>query len=180
MCRNRKATLDTKALRDTLGHFPTGVAVVTTAPEGLTPAGMTINSFQAISLEPALVGWCIDRRAASYQTFRRCGQFTLSFLDERQQSTAQRFATRGEDKFAGLKAKNSAGAVIPGACAWLQCRLYRQVSLGDHLMLVGEVTDFGKCGGRPLVFARGQFGCITAGIPTAAATDALRSVPSAA
>lgn len=161
MCRTTARNIDTGALRNTLGSFPTGVAVVTTAPTGLAPAGMTINSFHSISLEPALIGWCIARDAASYGTFSHCSQFTLSFLDEMQQALAKRFATRGADKFAGLDTDDLAGPVIPGACAWLRCRLYRQVVLGDHLQLIGQVTEFGQPGGRPMVFARGRFGCIS-------------------
>ena len=157
MCRLTSNSVDSDALREPLGNFPTGVAVVTTAPQGLPPAGMTINSFHSISLRPALVGWCIDRGAASFRTFSRCGAFTLSFLDENQQDTARRFATRGADKFEGLDTSDPAGTVMPGACAWLRCRLYRQVALGDHLLLVGEVIETGAGAGHPMVFARGRF-----------------------
>ena len=161
MCKTIDSSIDTRALRGVLGAFPTGVAVVTTAPEGKPPAGMTINSFHSISLEPALVGWCIDRGAASYGTFSRCSEFTLSFLNDRQQATATRFATRGADKFAGLDTSDPAGPILAGACAWLRCRLYRQMVLGDHLLLVGQVTRFGLPGGRPLVFAGGSFGGVS-------------------
>ncbi|TXS95970.1 flavin reductase family protein [Parahaliea maris] len=160
MCRSNRKPIDTRALRHALGHFPTGVAVVTTAPEGCAPAGMTINSFHSISLEPALVGWCIARQAGSYRTFQRCGQFTFSFLDENQRYVADRFARPGVDRFAGLDSSGPAGPVIPGACAWLRCRLYRQVALGDHLLIVGKVSAFGTSPGHPLVFAGGKYGSV--------------------
>jgi flavin reductase (DIM6/NTAB) family NADH-FMN oxidoreductase RutF len=157
MCKVINKDININELRDTLGVFPTGVAVVTASPEPGRPVGMTINSFNSISLAPALVGWCIDRSAASFQAFSRCREFTISILDQTQQPVARRFASPGADKFEGIADEDAAGPVVPGAIAWLRCRLYRQVSLGDHLMLVGEVEEFDQVDGDPLVFARGTF-----------------------
>ncbi|MGI9294957.1 MAG: flavin reductase family protein [Pseudomonadales bacterium] len=157
MCRTIKRTQDSRALRDTLGQFPTGVAVVTALAANGRPVGMTINSFNSISMTPPLVAWCVDRRAISYQTFARTRQFTISLLAEEQLELAQRFAIRGEDKFHGIPVERNTAPIIPDSCAWFQCTTDRQILLGDHLMLVGQVTDFERYPKRPLVFAQGTF-----------------------
>ncbi len=158
MCRVIEKRFNISELRSTLGVFPAGVAVVTTAPESRQPVGITINSFQSISLQPALVGWCIDGGAASFQAFARCSHFSISVLSASQAAIAQRFATRGADKFDGIPLGGPREPLIPGAAAWFRCLLYRQIPLGDHLMLVGQVEELGAAGGDTLLFAAGQFG----------------------
>lgn len=160
MCQLVKKNIDITELRKTMGVWATGVAVVTTRDAENNPVGMTINSLVSISLTPALVGWCIDRRAASFEAFARCRDFSVSFLSQDQTALAQRFATRGADKFAGIPAvqgNESGPLLIPDSCAWLVCQLYRFVPLGDHLMLVGEVTDLEFTDRTPLIFCRGAF-----------------------
>lgn len=157
MCKIIRNKIDTGALRTTLGDFPTGVAVVTARNGDEPPVGMTINSFCSLSLSPALVAWSIDRRAASYDCFQRCGQYTVSILAAGQSGIARRFATRGADKFHGIDIDHRCAPRIPGASAWLQCTVYRRVIAGDHLMLIGEVRQFDRTGAEPLVFSRGAF-----------------------
>ncbi len=163
MCRLMKKNIDITELRKVMGVWTTGVAVVTTRDGDNNPVGMTINSLVSISLTPALIGWCIDRGAASFDTFARCRHFSVSVLNQEQAALAQRFATRGADKFAGIPERPeirddaSSPLLVPDACAWLVCRLYRLVSLGDHLLLVGEVTDLEFTERAPLVFFRGVF-----------------------
>jgi 3-hydroxy-9,10-secoandrosta-1,3,5(10)-triene-9,17-dione monooxygenase reductase component len=158
MCQLMRKPLNSHELRKTLGTYTTGVAIVTAALDNHLPVGMTINSFCSVSLEPALVAWSIGRSAASFKAFARCNAFTISVLTSSQAILAKRFATRGADKFAGIEYGDPAGPVIPDAGAWLRCSLYRQVSLGDHLMLVGQVEEFERQDARPLVFSCGQFG----------------------
>ena len=160
MSQADQTRIDISSLRSTLGAYPTGVAVVTTSPRTDRPAGMTINSFCSVSLEPPLVAWCVDRAAASFEVFSRCRGFILSILDAGQEAVARRFATRGADKFAGIGIGHHCGPVIPGACAWLRCEVVRQISLGDHVMIVGRVQRFQDRGGEPLVFARGKFNAL--------------------
>lgn len=157
MCKLIQNRINTGALRSTLGNFPTGVAVVTARNGDEPPVGMTINSFCSLSLNPALVAWSIDRRAASYDCFQRCGQYTVSILAADQSDLARRFATRGADKFSGIDCDDQGGPRIPGACAWLRCKVYRRVIVGDHLMLIGQVMDFARSGSEPLVFSQGEF-----------------------
>lgn len=163
MCKLRKKNIDITKLRKTLGYYPTGVSIVTAPGVNGQPIGMTINSLISISLEPPLVGWCVDRRAASFADFSQCQNFSISILSEDQSELARLFATRGADKFAGLCAgrfdagETQAGVLIPGACAWIRCSVYRFVPLGDHLMLVGEITHFQHADEVPLVFSKGIF-----------------------
>ena len=145
------------ALRASLGQFPTGVAVVTALAENTRPVGMTINSFNSVSLTPALVSWCIDQQSASYRTFARAKSFAITVLGEDQIELAMRFATRGANKFRGIKYGAEDAPVIPNGCAWFKCENYRSILLGDHLMLVGKIVAFARNPIQPLVFKSGQF-----------------------
>ncbi len=162
MSKPVRGRIDTVALRGTLGHFPTGVAVVTARNGTEAPAGMTINSFCSLSLSPPLVAWSVSRRAGSYDSFQRCGEYTISILGDEQVDIAKRFATPGEDRFRDIDCRGEGGPVIPGACAWLRCAVYRRIIVGDHLMLIGEVREFACAGGQPLAFAKGAFSGIEA------------------
>lgn len=157
MKRKTNNAYQAKALRAALGQFTTGVAIATALDHNKRPVGMTINSFSSVSLDPALVSWCIDQNAASYATFMEAGNFALTVLAADQADLALRFATRGADKFRGIAIGNGQAPVIERACAWFQCEPYRSIVLGDHLMLVGKVTEFGNNDLQPLVFRGGQF-----------------------
>lgn len=157
LCKKLTHDDDTRRLRHTLGKFPTGVAVVTTIGPTGEPVGMTINSFNSISLIPALVGWSIDRKSASYQVFAEARHFGISVLNESQREIARRFAQRGADKFKDLTVEVDRPVLIPNACAWFQCRTFQRFRLGDHLMLVGKVITSEKTDAAPLIFAQGEF-----------------------
>jgi 3-hydroxy-9,10-secoandrosta-1,3,5(10)-triene-9,17-dione monooxygenase reductase component len=146
-----------RSFRGALGQFPTGVAVVTALTEDLEPVGMTINSFNSVSLAPALVSWCIDHKAASYRSFASAKNFAVTLLSEDQSEIAKRFATRGANKFQGIKTGPDDTPIIPNGCAWFKCETSHSISLGDHTMLVGKVIDFAKNPLQPLVFKGGQF-----------------------
>lgn len=156
MCRTLVPRLETRALRDALGQFATGVAVVTTTADDNTPVGMTINSFTSMSMTPPLVAWCVDRRAAGYPVFAHTHHFCISVLADDQIELAKRFATPGGDKFRGIACDGSA-PVIEGACAYFRCDTDQRFLLGDHLMLVGRVIEFEKQTAMPLLFAQGRF-----------------------
>jgi flavin reductase (DIM6/NTAB) family NADH-FMN oxidoreductase RutF len=163
MCRIIKSHIDSTNLRKTLSTYPTGVSVVTATGLDKQPRGMTINSLVSISLDPPLLGWCLDLNAAGFADFAHCRFFSLSVLSLRQAALAIRFATRGLDKFSGLDCRpgpeggEDAPLLIADACAWISCKLYRFVPLGDHLMLVGEVLHVEMGDAEPLVFAAGRF-----------------------
>ena len=165
MCRVSSRSIDITKLRATLGRYPTGVAVVTALGRNNQPVGMTINSLISISLDPPLLGWCLDLGAASREDFSRCRSFSVSILARDQAAQARLFARRGAAKFAALTGADTgarsretgSGLLLPGACAWIQCRVYRRIPLGDHLMLVGQVRHFQHTDAAPLVFSKGAF-----------------------
>jgi unspecific monooxygenase len=146
-----------RGLRAALGRFATGVAIVTALTDDRPPVGMTINSFASVSLSPPLVSWCLDRSASSHDAFAGARQFAVTVLAEEQSGLAMRFARRGADKFRDIEVRRDSPPVIPGGCAWFVCDSHCTIPLGDHLMLIGRVVEFGARPGRPLVFADGRF-----------------------
>ena len=157
MSHQSKSRNGIRSLRGTLGQFPTGVAIVTTLAANHKPVGMTINSFNSISLTPALVSWCIDHRAVSYETFAKSKSFAITVLAEDQTELAMRFATQGANKFQGIEPNCSDAPVIPNGCAWFKCQTYHSILLGDHTMMVGKVIEFEQNPIKPLVFQGGHF-----------------------
>jgi len=157
MSQAYKSNDEIREFRGALGHFPTGVAIVTALADNQQPVGMTINSFSSISLMPALVAWCIDRRADSYEVFVNATSFNITVLAEHQADLAMRFATRGADKFRDIDFGDNEVPVVPGGSAWFKCDPYRSILLGDHTMLVCKVIDYAGNSIQPLVFSGGQF-----------------------
>lgn len=156
-----------KALRQVLGSYPTGVAVVTTRTADGRAVGLTINSFASLSLDPALVLWSLVDRSPNLVAFREAPHFAISVLGDDHQALAQRFATGGlPDKFEGVEVREAPEGlpVIDGAVATLVCALDRHVAAGDHLLFIGRVLRMDRREGEPLVFHRGRFAAIAAGI----------------
>lgn len=158
MCKVLKPSEESRALRRTFGQYPTGVAVVIAKTDEGHLVGMTINSFSSASIVPPLVTWCVDRKAASYCAFANCREFSITLLADNQTELAQRFATRGADKFKGVRLNNDHDTpALAGGCATMHCFSYRSLRMGDHLVLVGLVIHHQQNEAQPLVFAQGQF-----------------------
>lgn len=145
-----------RPLREALGAYPTGVAIVTALGENRRPVGMTINSFAPVSLTPPLVSWSIGRNAASYAAFADAKRFTITILSAQQGAIASRFAMRGADKFRDIEEDGLEAPIIDGGLAWFRCETHCSILLGDHRMLIGRVLEFGRSAGTPLVFAHGN------------------------
>ncbi|MGI8758439.1 MAG: flavin reductase family protein [Acidimicrobiales bacterium] len=143
-----------------LGHFPTGVVVVTAA-DGDTPVGLSVNSFTAVSLDPPLVAFCAARRSSSWAAIRRVGAFCANILAEDQEAVSRVFAARGADRFAGIGwAPAASGSPrLHGVLAWLDCEIEAVHDGGDHEICMGRVgaLDVERRDG-PLVFYRGGYG----------------------
>jgi flavin reductase (DIM6/NTAB) family NADH-FMN oxidoreductase RutF len=149
---------DHRALRDALGAFATGVTVVTALdPEGRA-IGLTVNSFNSVSLEPPLVLWSLSLASPNLEAFRRAGHFAVNVLAADQQALSERFARRNSDKFAGIDWREGLGGapLLPGCCAVLECRNETQHAGGDHLIFIGRVEGCSRSDRPPLVF---QGGC---------------------
>ena len=147
--------------RHVLSHVPTGVAVITGAGAA-GPAGLAVGTFTSISLEPPLVGFFCDRGSTSWPPIRESGSFCANVLAADQGDVSARFARKGGAKFDGLDwtaAPFSGSPVLDGVLAWLDCRIDREVELGDHTLVVGEPLELVVSGaGGPLVFFRGGYG----------------------
>jgi 3-hydroxy-9,10-secoandrosta-1,3,5(10)-triene-9,17-dione monooxygenase reductase component len=155
------SAVDGARYRQVLGHFPTGVTVVTANTDD-GPVGLCVGSFTSVSLAPPLVAFCAGDSSTSYPRIEAAGLFCVNILAEDQEEIARVFADKGDNKFAGIGWRPSVvtGApVINDVLAWIDCRIEAIHEAGDHWIVVGRVLDLeiGHEGG-PLVFFRGGFG----------------------
>ena len=152
--------LDRKAFRAALGCFPTGVAVVTTrSPDG-APVGLTISSFNSVSMDPPLVLWSIGLGNGSLPAFRAAPGFVINVLSAAQAELPRIFSTPVADRFAHVDWHEGLHAlpVIDGAAAVFECRTYARHDGGDHEIMLGEVMRHRSCEAVPLVFGKGRLG----------------------
>ena len=144
--------------RRALAQFATGVTVVTTRNAQGKPIGLTVNSFNSVSLDPPLVLWCLALKSGSLAAFQRCTHYAVNMLAGDQLKVAKRFATRGGNRFAASDWHEVSGLpVLHGCVATLVVRNRSRHSEGDHVILVGEVEEFTARGGSPLVFHDGRY-----------------------
>jgi len=152
--------------RQVLGHFCTGVTVITTVDED-GPAGFACQSFAALSLDPPLVLFCPSRSSVTWPRIARAGHFCANVLAAGQEKLARVFGTSGTDKFAGVSwsPAPSGAPILAGALTWVGCTVEAVHEAGDHHVVLGRVTDLGAVGReRPLLFYRGRYG-VTAAEP---------------
>jgi len=152
---------DGARFRQVLGHFPTGVTVVTAGTEA-GPVGLCVGSFTSVSLHPPLVAFCAGFSSTSYPRIEAAGHFCVNILAEDQEEVARVFADKGDNKFSGIGWRPSVvtrAPVINDVLAWIDCEIDAIHEAGDHWIVVGRVLDLeiGHEGG-PLVFFRGGFG----------------------
>jgi 3-hydroxy-9,10-secoandrosta-1,3,5(10)-triene-9,17-dione monooxygenase reductase component len=151
-------------IKDAMSCFTTGVTVVTTHRDG-QDCGMTCNSFNTVSLEPAMVLWSIRKTSHSHSVFLKSGHYMVNVLAAHQKELAMRFATGDQaSRFAGLNVERgvSQAARLPEVLAWFDCRLANVVSAGDHDILIGEVIGFGSQAGHGLAYSQRSFGVLAA------------------
>lgn len=151
---------DSAQFRTVLGHFPTGVTVITAAPDG-NPVGLAVGSFSSVSLDPPLVAFFPGKSSSSWPQIEAAGSFCVNILADDQEDLCRRFASKEEDKFAGLgwSAAGSGSPLLSGALAWIDCRIESVVEAGDHYCVMGRVLDLGVAhDGGPLLFFRGGYG----------------------
>jgi 3-hydroxy-9,10-secoandrosta-1,3,5(10)-triene-9,17-dione monooxygenase reductase component len=153
--------------RQVLGHFCTGVTVITTVDGDGLPAGFACQSFAALSLDPPLVLFCPSRTSATWPLIARTGHFCANVLTAGQRDLARVFGTAGADKFAGVAWSPSASGapVLAGVLTWAGCEVEAVHEAGDHYVVLGRVTELGPVGTQaPLLFYRGRYG-VTAAAP---------------
>ena len=151
--------IDPRALRDALGCFTTGVTVVTAKSKSGRPYGVTVNSFNSLSLDPPLVLWSLSQHSGSYSAFVEAGHFAVHVLCEGQEHLCLQFARSAIDRFTGIELGEGLGEVplLPDVAALFECRsLYRYWG-GDHVIFIGRVDRCHQWPERkPLVFHQGQ------------------------
>lgn len=158
--RGPALNVDTAHFRAVLGHFSTGVAVVT-GMEHATPLGLTCQSIVSLSLDPPLVVFCPSKASTSWPRIQSSGAFCINILTEAQEDISRVFATRGADKFVGLgwRAGDTGSPIIADVLAWVDCRIETVHEGGDHLIVVGRVVGLNAATvGKPLLTFRGGYG----------------------
>lgn len=158
------ANFSTIDLRNALGSFATGVTVITTLGSNGQKVGMTANSFNSVSLDPALVLWSIGRDTNCFEDFIAADAFAIHVLANDQMDISNRFAKTGADRFAGLETSEGLSGVplLTHYSSCFQCNIEHQYDGGDHVILVGRVLEFTDRSLKPLVFHRGGYGEIHA------------------
>ncbi|GAA4614847.1 3-hydroxy-9,10-secoandrosta-1,3,5(10)-triene-9,17-dione monooxygenase reductase subunit [Saccharopolyspora hordei] len=154
-----QVAVDQAAFRRVLGHFGTGVVVIT-GSDGAQPVGFACQSFAALSLDPPLVLFCPARTSRSWPVLERSGWFCVNVLSESQQSVSTVFGRSAPDKFAGVRWRPapSGAPVLDGVLAWIDCSVAAVHGAGDHYIVVGRVETLGETTGeRPLLFYRGAY-----------------------
>lgn len=158
-------TLDPKEFRQVLGTFTTGVTIITARGEDGTPAGVTANSFNSVSMDPPLVLWSLARKSNSLPTFESASHWAVHILAHDQDKLSGHFArsVSGQEKFTGIEYQDGLGnaPLLSGCTARLQCRTKNIFDGGDHIILVGEVLTYDKTDTAPLVFQRGSYAIAT-------------------
>jgi 3-hydroxy-9,10-secoandrosta-1,3,5(10)-triene-9,17-dione monooxygenase reductase component len=158
-------TPDDRRFRDVLGHFATGVTIIT-AIDGDEPVGIAANSFASLSLDPPLVLFCVAHSSTTWPRIERAGMFAINILGEDHEALSQLFAKKGADRFTSTPWHTgvSGSPVLDEAIAYVDCELEASYPGGDHLIVVGRVLDLDvREGGRPLLFYKGSYGRIHSG-----------------
>ncbi len=147
------------AFRSALSAFTTGVVIVTTlCPEG-EKVGLTVNSFSSLSMEPPMVLWCLEKRSQSVPLFAKGRSFTINVLTDQQQHLAQIFSSKNHDRFkdVALAGDPTGAPIIEGCLSWFECGVADVFDGGDHYIITGLVTRFGRRDEKPLIFHDGKY-----------------------
>ncbi len=150
-----------RQFRDALGLFATGVAIVTTVTDGVR-LGLTVSSFNSVSLSPPLILFSVARNAHAFPAWRAATSYAVNILGEEQSAVSTRFARALTDKWDGVTPLygRTGAPLIPNALAWFECEAYAHYDGGDHEIFVGRVLAFRTTTShepRPLVFYRGRY-----------------------
>jgi flavin reductase (DIM6/NTAB) family NADH-FMN oxidoreductase RutF len=152
--------IDPNELRTALGSFVTGVTVVTAeAPDG-QPVGLTVNSFNSVSLDPPLVSWCLARASSKSGAFAEATHFAVNVLAADQRALSVRFSEVRDDHFDGLDIETGLGGapLLAGCVARFQCEVVDRHAGGDHVLFIGRVLAFDRADRPPLLYHRGEYG----------------------
>jgi flavin reductase (DIM6/NTAB) family NADH-FMN oxidoreductase RutF len=152
--------IDAAHFRTVLGHFPTGVTVITAMGDD-GPTGLAVGSFFSVSLDPPLVGFCPNKASSSWPSIRSKGVFCVNILAEDQEDLCRVFAAKGGDKFAGVgyHTSSTGSPRLHDVLAWIDCEIDAVHDAGDHEICIGRVKELEvERREGPLVFFRGGYG----------------------
>lgn len=153
-------SFDASQFRSALGQFPTGVAVITALDAESRPLGITMSSFNSVSINPPLVLFSLDRRALSLEPMRQASHYAVNVLSKEQIELSNKFARAMEDKWENVafETRHTGAPLLTGALAHFECKPYAHYDGGDHVIFVGEVVSFTSSDhSAPLVFCRGRY-----------------------
>ncbi|OHV39017.1 MULTISPECIES: 3-hydroxy-9,10-secoandrosta-1,3,5(10)-triene-9,17-dione monooxygenase reductase subunit [Pseudofrankia] len=164
--------VDPATFRRVLGHFCTGVTIITSLDDDGTPAGLACQSFTSLSLDPPLVLICPGRSSTSWPRIERTGRFTVNVLAEDQQDVSVAFGSRTAAKFDAVPwhTTDRGAVVLDDVLAWVHCDIDATYDGGDHQIVVGAVRQMHILRDHgPLLFFRGDYGLPT--LPTQKASS---------
>ena len=159
---------DQDAFRSVLGHFCTGLTVITTM-DGGEPVGFTCQSFSSLSLDPPLITFSPAHTSTTWPRIREIGQFCVNILAEHHEGLSTQMSKPGTGKFRGVSWQPSGNGCprLEDAAAWIDCTLDAEHDGGDHTIVVGRVQDLGSTPHhRPLLFFRGRYAGILTDVET--------------
>jgi len=154
-------TMDTAKMRETLGHYPTGVAVVTAVTSDGNPAGMVVGTFSSVSVEPPLIAFYPMEGSRSFAQIRTARAFCVNVLASDQEQFCRRFATAGDSKFDGVawRPGRLGSPILDDAVAWVECTFDDIRPAGDHFIVLGRVDDLAvQRSAFPLLQFQGGYG----------------------
>ena len=154
-----EVAFDSDTFRRVMGHFVTGVTVVTTILDGRLK-GFTANAFSSVSADPPKVLVCVNRQGRTHPLISQAGKFCVNLLTVDQEDLARAFASRAEgDPFAVVpyRPAGTGAPIIVGALAYLDCLLAEEYTAGTHTIFVGEVVDCDATEGSPLGYFDGAY-----------------------
>lgn len=159
MSQNPAADDFPRNFRNALGMFATGITVVTMRTPTGELIGLTVNSFNSVSLDPPLVVWSLSSNLPSLKLFEECEYYAINVLAADQEAVSQRFASRMGDRFAGLGFDHGMGGapLLHGCCARFECRNTTRHAGGDHVVFISEVVRFDRTPSEPLIYFGGSY-----------------------
>lgn len=152
--------VETSYYRRILGHFATGVTVITSIDHG-QPIGFTVTSFSSVSLEPALISFCAGNSLTTWPRIEEAGIFCVNILSDKQKEVYGVFSREGGAHFQATEYHQSASGVpiLANVLVWIECSVVAIYSAGDHVIVLGRVHDMEAVKeGKPLILYKGTLG----------------------
>lgn len=160
LTENNFTLVEPMEMRNAMGKFLTGVTIVTITQADGTPYGLTVNSFNSVSLDPPLVLWSLDNRNNNLKAFRDANGFVVNVMAASQADLCGKFASQAPNRFDGVIWEKGASGhpVLNGCLASFDCRHWTEYEGGDHSIFIGEVISIKQQEGTPAAYFNGTLG----------------------